>query len=121
MPTPKNPTRAGWSLKYDRELIVLAKTHSLKAIAEKFDRPMATIVRRAARLGLSIRGKVKEMSHSRPARRPWTADEEKKLDELVEAGKDTREMAVALQRTRQAIYSRLHRVYRKRPKERPEI
>jgi hypothetical protein len=124
MPTPKNLTRAGWSLKYDRELIVLAKTDSLKAIAEKFDRPMATIVKRAARLGLSIRGKVKEMSHSRLARRPWTVDEEKKLDELLEAGKDAGEMAVALQRTRQAIYSRLHRVYRKRarsPKERPQI
>jgi hypothetical protein len=112
----KKSTHAGWTLKYDRELIVLAKTHSLKAIAEKFDRPMATIVRRAARLGLSIRGKVKKVSHSRPARRPWTADEEKKLDELLEAGKDTREIAVALQRTRQAIYGRLQRLYRKRSK-----
>jgi hypothetical protein len=82
---------------------------------ESFDRPTA-IVRRAARLGLSIRGMVKEMSHSRLARRRWTADEEKKLDELLEAGKDTREIAVALQRTRQAIYGRLQRLYRKRSK-----
>jgi hypothetical protein len=48
--------------------------------------------------------------------RPWTADEEKKLDELLEPGKDTREIAVALQQTRQAIYARLQCLYIKRSK-----
>jgi DNA-binding NarL/FixJ family response regulator len=56
------------------------------------------------------------MSPSKPASRPWTVDEEKKLDELLEAGKDASEIAVALQRTRQAIYARLQRLYRKRAK-----
>jgi hypothetical protein len=56
------------------------------------------------------------MSPSKPAPRPWTADEEKKLDELLEAGKEAGEIAVALQRTRQAIYARLQRLYRKRAK-----
>jgi hypothetical protein len=51
---------------------------------------------------------------SRPAHRPWTAAEQSKLDELLNAGKTTDEMAVALQRTRQAIYGRLQRVDIKR-------
>ena len=51
--------RGGWPLKHDRELIMLAKTHSAQAIAEKFDRPLTTILKRAERLGLSIRGKAK--------------------------------------------------------------
>jgi hypothetical protein len=56
------------------------------------------------------------MNPSTPARRPWTADEQKKLDDLREAGKTVVEMAPVLQRTRQAIYARLQRRYRKRPK-----
>jgi hypothetical protein len=51
--------RAGWPLRHDRELIMLAKTHSAQAIAEKFDRPITTILKRADQLGLSIRGKAK--------------------------------------------------------------
>jgi hypothetical protein len=56
------------------------------------------------------------MTTPRPAPRPWTADEEKKLDDLLEAGKDAGEMAVAVQRTLQAIYARLQRLYRKQRK-----
>jgi len=56
------------------------------------------------------------MSPSRPAARPWTSDEEKKLDDLLKAGKEAAEIATALQRTRQAIYARLQRLYRKRMK-----
>jgi hypothetical protein len=59
-----------------------------------------------------------DMSTSREAPRPWTLDEEKKLDDLLEAGKDAAEIAVELQRTRQAIYGRLQRLYRKRAKPR---
>jgi hypothetical protein len=50
----------------------------------------------------------------RPAARPWTSDEEVELDQLVDAGKESAEIAVALNRTRQAIYARLQRLYRKR-------
>jgi hypothetical protein len=56
----KKSTRAGWPLRHDRELIMLAKTHSAQAIADKFDRPITTILKRAERLGLSIRGKAKK-------------------------------------------------------------
>jgi IS30 family transposase len=56
------------------------------------------------------------MSPLTPARRPWTVDEQKKLDDLLEAGKTVVEIAPALQRTRQAIYARLQRRYRKRRK-----
>jgi hypothetical protein len=59
MPTLKKFTQGAWSLKHDRELIMLAKTHSAQALAEKFDRPITTILRRAEQLGLSIRGKAK--------------------------------------------------------------
>jgi IS30 family transposase len=50
------------------------------------------------------------------ARRPWTADEQKKLDDLLKAEKTAAEIAIALQRTPQSIYSRLQRLYRKQPK-----
>jgi IS30 family transposase len=56
------------------------------------------------------------MSPLTPARRPWTADEQKKLDDMLDAGKTVIEIATVLQRTRQAIYARLQRLYRKRSK-----
>jgi IS30 family transposase len=52
----------------------------------------------------------------RPPPRPWTADEEKKLNDFLRAGKDAGEIATALQRTRQAIYARLQRLDIKRKK-----
>jgi hypothetical protein len=54
------------------------------------------------------------MSPSKPALRPWTADEQEKLDDLLRAGKDAGEIAAALRRTRQAIYIRLRRLDVKR-------
>jgi DNA-binding CsgD family transcriptional regulator len=56
------------------------------------------------------------MSPSRPARRPWTADEQKKLNELLKAGKTAAEIAAALQRTSTSIYSQLQRLDIKRKK-----
>jgi hypothetical protein len=43
----------------DRELIALAKTQTLEAIADQFQRPPAYILKRAARLGASIKRKAK--------------------------------------------------------------
>jgi len=54
------------------------------------------------------------LSPSRPTPRPWTADEEKKLNDLMKAGKTAAEIATALQRTPQAIYGRLQRIDVKR-------
>jgi IS30 family transposase len=56
------------------------------------------------------------MSASRPTQRRWTADEQKKLDDLLDAGKTVVEIAPVLQRTRQAVYAQLQRRYRKRSK-----
>jgi IS30 family transposase len=53
------------------------------------------------------------MSDSRPTTRRWTSDEDSKLDELLDAGKGATEIAQAVNRTRQAVYSRLQRIYRK--------
>jgi hypothetical protein len=54
------------------------------------------------------------MTLSTPARRPWTEDELKRLDDLLDAGKTVLEIVPVLQRTRQAIYALLQRRYRKR-------
>jgi hypothetical protein len=40
-----------------------------------------------------------EMSPLTPARRRWTVDEQRKLDDLLKAGKTAAEIATALQRT----------------------
>jgi hypothetical protein len=53
------------------------------------------------------------MSSSTLTRQPWTVDEQKKLDDLLDAGKTVVEIATVLQRTRLAIYARLQRRYRK--------
>jgi hypothetical protein len=62
------------------------------------------------------------MTPSKP-RRPWTADEKKKLDDLLRTGKDAGEIATALQRTRQAIYARLQSldIKRRKPARRFEL
>jgi DNA-binding NarL/FixJ family response regulator len=56
------------------------------------------------------------MSPSPPTRQPWTLDEQKKLDDLLEAGKTIVEIAPVLHRSRQAVYAHLQRRYRKRSK-----
>jgi hypothetical protein len=48
-----------WSMKADRELMSLAKTHKLDAIADQLQRPPATILRAAKRLGLSVKREAK--------------------------------------------------------------
>jgi hypothetical protein len=42
-------------MKADRELMALSKTNTLEAIADQLQRPPATILRAAKRLGLSIK------------------------------------------------------------------
>jgi IS30 family transposase len=54
------------------------------------------------------------MTAPSPTRRRWTSEEERKLEELLDAGKEAAEIAVTLNRTPQAIYARLQRTYRKR-------
>jgi hypothetical protein len=54
------------------------------------------------------------MNASRPATRRWTPDEGRKLDELLNGNKEAAEIAIVLNRTRQAVYARLQRLYRKR-------
>jgi DNA-binding NarL/FixJ family response regulator len=68
----------------------------------------------AATIEVETRAEGEEMSASRQATRRWSSDEERKLDELLDAGKEATEIAVALNRSRQAVYARLQRLYRKR-------
>ena len=91
-----------------RPLIKLGLSATLEASAHRAAQGSTSI-----RFG-SGRAEGEEMSDSRPKTRRWTADEEGKLDELLDAGKEAAEIAVALSRTRQAVYARLQRLYRKR-------
>jgi hypothetical protein len=104
-----------WSYADDRRLIQLAaSSKSIKAIADEMNRPPERVTQMALRLGISLKSatkpKASQMSRSRPAQRPWTADEQDELDDLLRAGKDAGEIAAALRRTRQAIYIRLRRL-----------
>jgi hypothetical protein len=49
-------TITGWSMKLDRELIALSKTRTLEAIAVKVQRQPESVLKRATKLGLSIKG-----------------------------------------------------------------
>jgi hypothetical protein len=53
---------AMWSMKADRELIELAKTETLAAIADLLQLPPKSILKKAKKLGLTIkrRGKTKK-------------------------------------------------------------
>jgi hypothetical protein len=44
-----------WSMKSDRELIAMAKTKTLEALAAHFQRPPASILAKARKLGLTIK------------------------------------------------------------------
>ena len=55
------------------------------------------------------------MSAPKPAARPWTSREENKLRDMLDAGKAANEIAVELNRSRLAVYSRQQRLYRMRP------
>jgi hypothetical protein len=48
-----------WSMKADRELIELAKTETLEAIADQFKLPPKSILQKAKKLGLTIKRKGK--------------------------------------------------------------
>ena len=48
-----------WSMKADRELMELAKKETLEAIADHFKLPPKSILRKAAKLGLTIKQKGK--------------------------------------------------------------
>jgi hypothetical protein len=48
-----------WSMKADRELIELAKTETLEAIADHFKLPPEAVLKKAKKLGLTIKRKGK--------------------------------------------------------------
>jgi hypothetical protein len=46
-----------WSMKLDRELITLSKTRPLEVIVAEVRRTPESVLKRAAKVGLSIKGK----------------------------------------------------------------
>jgi IS30 family transposase len=54
------------------------------------------------------------MTGPRPAGRRWTATEESQLREMLDAGMKVPNIARQLNRTAQAIYAPLQRIYRRR-------
>jgi hypothetical protein len=55
----KKITQGAWSMKTDRELIALSKTKTVEAIADHFQLPHTAILKKAKRLGLSIKRNAK--------------------------------------------------------------
>jgi hypothetical protein len=55
----RKPRAGTWSMKDDRELIALAKSETLDVIADKLQRSPVFVLKRAARLGASIKRKAK--------------------------------------------------------------
>jgi hypothetical protein len=53
------PKRIVWSMRTDRELITLSKSKALEALVDHFKRPPERILKRAKRLGLSIKRTAK--------------------------------------------------------------
>jgi len=105
----KRVVNGRWSYKDDRRLIQLAaSSKSVKAIADEMNRPAERVMKMAGRLGISL--KPGRMTPTKPVLRPWTTEDQKKLDDLLRAGKDAGEIAAALRRTRQAVYVRLQRL-----------
>ena len=51
----RKPNGRGWSMATDRELMALAKTHTLERVADRLQRSPAFILKKAAQLGLSIK------------------------------------------------------------------
>jgi hypothetical protein len=51
---------------------------------------------------------------SKPPARRWTSSEDDKLRDMLDVGRTADKIAVELNRTHPAIYSRLQRLYRKR-------
>jgi hypothetical protein len=56
------------------------------------------------------------MTGPKPVGRRWTWAEEKQLQDMLDSGMTAGEAATKLERTRQLIYARLQRLYRKRVK-----
>jgi hypothetical protein len=76
--------------------------------------PAAVPARPAERMHVSMLMTMDDVRCTRSAPRRWTLDEERKLDELLDAGKGASDIAVALNRTRQAVYARFQRLHRRR-------
>jgi len=55
----RKPKTGRWSMKSERELIQLVESDTLEGIADHLQRSPTSVLRRAARLGLSIKRKVK--------------------------------------------------------------
>jgi hypothetical protein len=48
-----------WSIESDRKLMQLAKSETLEAVADQLHRTSGSILKKAARLGLSIKRRAK--------------------------------------------------------------
>jgi hypothetical protein len=60
--------------------------------------------------------KQRQPNESAPARRLWTPAEVERLRDMLDAGKTVLEISRKLKRTIQAVYVRLQRISRRRPR-----
>jgi hypothetical protein len=120
---PAQRRQGNWTAEEDRRLLELIDAgKSWVFICANLKRPasgarlrLAHLKRQAIKAG-SFRAEAEDetMSPSTSARRPWTACERTKLDELANAGKTAPEIATTLQRTPTSIYAQLQRLDVKR-------
>jgi hypothetical protein len=105
-----------WTPADDEQLLALLASKMNNAlIARKLKRSLQAVSKRKHILSgrlVEIGLKAEEMKDS-VARRPWTPQDQEKLDALLDAGREADEIAVTLNRTPQAVYARLQRRYRK--------
>lgn len=60
--------------------------------------------------------KQRQPKESAAARRPWTPAEVERFRDMLDAGKTVLEISRKLKRTIQAVYVRLQRISRRRPR-----
>jgi hypothetical protein len=90
-------------------LVLVAGRQAAQADDQTVRREAARIID-ACNAGIGCVGGA-EMMEPKAASRRWTSAEEKQLTELPDAGMTASEIAPRINRTTQAIYARLQRIY----------
>jgi IS30 family transposase len=128
MKEPRQFSTRLWTEADDNMLRALAMTGlSARWIGVQMNRTGAAVRSRIRRLKITLmksdrrpdrasRGPSPQKRSKPPARR-WTLGEDDKLLDLMDVGRTADEIAVELNRTYSAIYSRLQRLYRKRARQ----
>jgi IS30 family transposase len=87
------------------------------AVRSRIRRLKITLIKSGPRANRTSRSPSVGQKRSKPRARRWTSSDDDKLRDMLDVGRSADEIAVELNRTHTAIYSRLQRLYRKRARE----